>query len=122
MNRHRIIYLETMPDGRDVLFAMSCRVNETSAFGVVVDFGTGDVWDIDGEMVRFDFDGTISEQRMDVHQDMLSLGGREAIEAFTPALLSNTVAFATKQGFTAAFKPSDEATKTPRFMQLCELN
>ncbi len=122
VDRNRLILTDRMPDGRDVMFVVGCRADEHDALGIVVDFGAGAIWKIDGEdvtVVRAPA-GTTTH-RMSTSDDMLTLGGASAIEIARRALASDTVTFTVRETISARFDLKAVARHVARFRPLCSL-
>lgn len=122
-DRHRLILTETMPDGRDIMMAVGCRVDDNATFSGLIDFGAGKIWSIDGEPIVFETSsGSKVQYAMHTTDEYLVLAGREGVEAFRLALAAETVTFIAKNGITGRFNLAAVAQHVQRFAQLCALN
>ena len=122
VDRNRLILSNTMPDGRAVMFVIGCRANEHDALAIVVDFGAGAIWKIEGEdvtVVRTPA-GTTTH-RMSTSDDMLTLGGTSAIEVARHSLAADTVTFTVRGTISASFNLKAVARHVGRFRPLCSL-
>lgn len=85
-DRHHIALTETMSDERDVLMLMTCKFDDPTNYGVVIDFGVGPTWDIEGEAVVIETDSSKVVLPMNSDGKFLVMGGDPAITAVLPVL------------------------------------
>ncbi|WP_421405407.1 hypothetical protein [Agrobacterium fabrum] len=120
-DRHHIALTDKMSDGRDVLLLMSCKLNDPTNYGAVIDFGVGSIWDIEGEAVTIETDSHKVELPMNSDGEFLVMGGVPAVKAFLPLLAARKASF-TANGVVATFDLTAVHNHISRFKALCHPN
>ncbi len=63
---------------------MSCKLDDPTTYAVVIDFGVGAIWNIEGETVIFQTDSKKVELPMNSDGEFLVMGGVRRSRPFYP--------------------------------------
>ncbi|WP_296075865.1 hypothetical protein [uncultured Agrobacterium sp.] len=97
---------------------MSCKLDNPTNYAVVIDFGVGAIWNIEGETVIFQTDSKKVELPMNSDGEFLVMGGGPAITDVLP-VVSTTKASFTVNGIVATFDLAAAQNLVIRFKALC---
>jgi len=122
LKRNRLIFTNTMSDGKTALLVLSCQVEDPASFGVVLDFDSEKMRNTEGEEVLITIDGNppFSQHLLRV-QKYLTIAGNPAKKLVKQIFKGKNVSFQTEGISDISFDFSNFSDHITQYTSLCKI-
>ncbi|SIS98345.1 hypothetical protein [Paracoccus saliphilus] len=117
--QNQIGFLNTMPDGREVMLAISCPIDEPMHLAGALDLEAAPPWNPLGERVTFNLDGLAIEREMVAFDQYLVLPTGTEDDMLRGILKADNVSITVQKDINAEFSLTEALPHIEAFRSLC---